>query len=113
MIKLNNMEQNSNEISMTKILSTFVHDTNKYIIFKIGKIYDNMKNRIFLIPELIFFISGLYGASILSNIDLLKGASIPDVNIVKPAIIMSLLSIAYNSSEMIKSSVKWWKGLKR
>ena len=109
---LKNKKLNISEDMKRNNLSTTLYVLYQYINKSIGMIYLKMKTRLFLIPELIFFESGLYAANILSKIDLLNGAIIPLPMIVKIIVVMSLLSISYNLSEIIKAAIKWWRLLK-
>ena len=68
--------------------------------------YLKIMKKVFLVPELIFFGSGLYTANILSNNDL-QNAPIIVVIIAKAIVIIEFISISNNFSEIIKYFIKW------
>ena len=68
--------------------------------------YLKMKNRIFLIPELIFFVSGLYCANNLSKYDL-KNAPVTLETTIKIIVIICLISISFSISEILKGFINW------
>ena len=91
-----------NTVKNTKYLSTVLYVAYTYMRLAIGKRYRTTKDRLFFIPEFIFFGSGLYAANIFSKITLLNGAKIPVAIKVKITVMIILMSIAFNLVDIVR-----------
>ncbi len=99
------------EKEITNDLSTLPSFTDKDISPYKGIKYLNVTKRNILIREIIFFVSGLYSAKSLSNMDLLNADTTPTI-IASIIFIICWLVITKNVFYIIISSFKWLRSLK-
>jgi hypothetical protein len=89
----------------TKCLSTVTVFIIKYTITPIGRMYAAIKKRNFLIYEMSFFLSGIYGSKIFLNIKV-ANADISHITIYTIVDVICWFGIFYNFISIIKGIMR-------